>query len=106
MWSVSSDRQGTSSPLAFSFEGAKLFLATLNEVLTSLHSLHRPRLPEKSLRMVSSKEVSMTESNAHSCRWPLPVGLVPDLARRHRRKVEATVPVDDRPVLVLISGTG
>jgi len=99
-------RQGTFSPLALSSEGAKLFLATLNEVLTSLDSLHRPRLPEKSLRMASGKEISMSESNAHRYRWPLPVDLVPDLARRHRRKVDVTIPVDDRRDLVFSSRAG
>jgi hypothetical protein len=44
----------------------------------------------KTLRMASGKEVSMTESDIHSCRWSSWADLVPDVALRHRRKVDAT----------------
>lgn len=104
------------SPLVFSSKDAKLFLATLDEVLTALwrtppaglpvqargrwdpdradpqrqrRSLHsRPRFPEKTLHMASGKEVLIAESDVYCCRWSLRIGHVLDVALVHRRRVD------------------
>jgi hypothetical protein len=105
------------SPLVFSSKDAKLFLATLDEVLTALwrtppaglpvqarggirapdradpqrqrRSLHcRPRFPEKTLHMASGKEVLIAESDVYYCRWSLRIGHVLNLALVHRRRVD------------------
>jgi hypothetical protein len=104
------------SPLVFSSKDAKLFLATLDEVLTALwrtppaglpvqargrwdpdradpqrqrRSLHcRPPFPEKTLHMASGKEVLIAESDVYCCRWSLRIGHVLDVALVHRRRVD------------------
>ena len=105
-------------PLVFSSKDAKLFLATLDEVLTALWRTPPAGLPvqargrwdqgrlieptrsvsapfaalsttEKTLHMASGKEVLIAESDVDCCRWSLRIGHVLDVALVHRRRVDA-----------------